>query len=67
METEPPDPPKDLMREMCIGQGYVPSGCYLTGMIVFRIIQQGGDPCKGCNLDRGICGGRPKGERGMME
>ncbi len=52
--------PKDTMREMCVAQGYVPPKCQLMGMVVWHLIQKGEDPCAGCNLDRNICGGRPR-------
>lgn len=56
-----------LARDMMIGQGYVPTKCYLNGIVLMGICMRGGDPCKGCNLDRAVCGGRPKSERGAGE
>lgn len=50
----------DLMREMCVAQGYVPAKCQLPGMIALALVNKGEDPCAGCNLDRGVCGGRPR-------
>lgn len=52
--------PKDIMRDLCIEQGYVPKGCFLTGLIIFALVNTGEDPCSGCNLNREICKGRPK-------
>ena len=65
MTTDPSDKPrdeqkKDAMLGLCKQQGYVPADCYLTGIIVFGLVNSGKDPCKGCNLDRKICKGRPK-------
>lgn len=49
----------DMLRDMAIGQGYVPKDCYLDGPLVMAIVNEGKDPCKGCNLDRNKCNGRP--------
>ncbi len=49
---------EDIMLKMAIGQGYVPNGCTLDGMIVMGLINRGEDPCKGCNNDRINCNGR---------
>jgi len=49
----------DIMLEMAIGQGYVPKDCYLKGGLVIALVNEGKDPCVGCNLDRTICHGRP--------
>lgn len=38
-------------KEMCIRQGYVPSYCKLDGIMVWLLIQEGKNPCKGCNCD----------------
>jgi len=51
---------KDVMLEMCKGQGYVPQGCTLPGMLVFTLVNKGEKPCDGCNTDRSKCGGSPK-------
>ncbi|MBY6842891.1 hypothetical protein [Clostridium botulinum] len=50
----------DVLREMCINQGYVPSKCKLTGVLIMGLIQKGKNPCWGCNHDRNECGGCPK-------
>ena len=57
-EAEP-----DLMRELCIEQGYVPPTCQLAGPVVYMLVSMGEDPCAGCNNDRAICHGRPKSGR----
>lgn len=48
----------DFQRDMCIQQGYVPSGCTLPGQMVYALTCSQGDACKGCNEDRSICKGR---------
>ena len=50
----------DHFLNMSIQQGYVPKGCLLGGQIVWGLVSEGADPCKGCNCDRGKCGGRIK-------
>jgi len=50
----------DMFLEMSKGQGYVSKDCYLNGYVVWALVQQGEDPCKGCNGDRTICKGRKK-------
>ena len=52
----------DMMRKMCINQGYVPKGCNLVGAVVYALVCQGEDPCAGCNMDHSVCGGRPSKE-----
>ena len=52
---------KDSLLQLCIAQGYVPKDCYLPGVIAFVLVNKGEDPCRGCNLERKVCGGRPKG------
>ena len=42
---------KDEMLNLCIQQGYVPPECTLTGMIVFGLVQEGKNPCIGCNVN----------------
>lgn len=39
------------MLKTCIGQGYVPSGCKMDGMLVWLLINEGRNPCDGCNAD----------------
>lgn len=52
--------PRDHFLKMSIQQGYVPKGCLLNGNVVFLIVKDGNDPCKGCQCDRAKCGGRVK-------
>jgi len=52
--------PSDAMRNMAIGQGYVPKTCLLNGFAVMALVTQGKDPCKGCNIDRSKCHGRSR-------
>ncbi len=53
-------PSNDHFLIMSIQQGYVPKGCLLNGTIVWGLVSEGTDPCKGCNCDRSKCGGRIK-------
>jgi hypothetical protein len=46
------------LLQLCINQGYVPEGCTLDGGLVLALVNEGEDPCKECNEDRKICGGR---------
>lgn len=48
----------DIMREICINQGYVPKTCTLPGQLVLALTTDQGDACKGCNEDRSVCHGR---------
>ena len=50
---------KDIMRELCIKQGYVPHTCVMPGEMIFALMHKE-DPCNGCNTDRNICKGRDK-------
>lgn len=50
----------DLMLQICVRQGYVPSGCQLGGHVVLALTTDGKDPCIGCECPREICGGRDK-------
>ena len=52
--------PNDHFLNMSIGQGYVPKGCLLGGQLVFGLVNEGKDPCKGCYGPRDICKGRIK-------
>lgn len=52
------DPREDILKEMCIKQGYVPSKCTLSGELIFKIVSFQKDPCMGCNGNRIVCGGR---------
>ena len=49
---------EDTMLETTKGQGYVPEGCYLSGMLVWGLVNEGKDPCDGCRAERIICKGR---------
>lgn len=51
-----PDRENDLQLQMGIHQGYIPKDCILGGVVVMAQINKGESPCKGCNLDRKICG-----------
>ena len=50
-----------LILKMAIAQGYVAPECTLDGEMIMALLQSGRDPCFGCNEDRSVCGGRPKG------
>ena len=52
----------DIMLEMAKGQGYVPAGCLLGGMVAMSEVNKGNSPCWGCNGPREKCGGKPKHE-----
>jgi hypothetical protein len=59
MKSQESKEKKDVMRELCIKQGYVPATCKMPGQMIFLLIKRE-DPCAGCNMDRAICKGRPK-------
>jgi len=48
----------DMLLNMAKGQGYVPQTCLLSGVLVMGIINDGKDPCIGCNCPREKCKGR---------
>ena len=48
----------DFLLSMVIMQGYVPNTCLLAGITVMELVNDGKDPCKGCNCDRIKCKGR---------
>ena len=48
----------DIMKDMCVRQGYVPSSCTMPGQMCWLLVQKNGDPCNGCNEDRKKCYGR---------
>ena len=52
--------PNDIQLQMMKGQGYVPNGCLLAGNVVWGLVNDGKDPCKGCEGPRDRCGGRSK-------
>ena len=39
------------MLKICIKQGYVPSECKMDGMLVWLLINDGKNPCDGCNAN----------------
>lgn len=45
-------------RAMCIQQGYVPPTCQMDGQLCWLRVQEGKDPCEGCNYNRAKCNGR---------
>ena len=57
----------DIMRDMCIKQGYVPKKCMLTGELIFNHVSLKKDPCIGCNENRIVCGGRIYDPTHVME
>lgn len=52
----------DMMLAMSIGQGYVPKTCLLGGRVVLGMVNEGKDPCAGCEGPRERCHGRAKRE-----
>jgi hypothetical protein len=62
MDSNSEVPIQDILRQMCIQQGYIPSTCTLSGQIVWLLINNGKDPCAECNMDRTVCKGRSKKE-----
>lgn len=56
-DQEKPDT-DDMFLDMAKGQGYVPQACLLGGQVVMGLVNEGKDPCDGCNCDRGKCNGR---------
>ena len=48
----------DNLLELCKKQGYVPEGCRLSGHLILSIVNDQDDPCRECNEDRKICGGK---------
>ena len=51
-------PALDILLGMAKKQGYVPQTCLLGGHVVMGLVNQGDDPCKGCQGPREICKGR---------
>ena len=41
----------DIIKDKCINQGYVPKHCKLNGELIWLLIKDGKNPCKGCNHD----------------
>lgn len=37
--------------KICIEQGYVPPECKMDGTLVWLLINEGKNPCVGCNID----------------
>ena len=50
----------DMQLGMAKRQGYVPCGCLLGGVVVMSEVEQGRNPCWGCEGPRERCGGKPK-------
>jgi len=50
----------DMLLNMAKSQGYVPQSCLLGGQIVMGLVNDGKDPCTGCEGPREKCGGRLK-------
>jgi hypothetical protein len=48
---------------MCINQGYVPPTCKMDGQLCWLLVNDGKNPCDGCNYNRSDCKGRPKKEK----
>lgn len=57
---EPDADPSDLLLGMAKMQGYVPASCLLGGMVVMAEVNEGRNPCWGCEGPRERCGGKPK-------
>ena len=53
---------KDLYKEMCVSQGYVPSTCTLDGQLAWLLVNEGKSPCAGCYMDREVCKGKTREE-----
>ena len=53
----------DMYKDMCVGQGYVPSTCTLDGQLCWLLVNSQGNPCIGCNADKSICKTTNKTER----
>ncbi len=55
-------------KKLMIEQGYVPAACLMdediAGPLIYFEIQQGENPCWGCNVggDRSVCKGQPRKE-----
>lgn len=48
---------------MCIKQGYIPPTCKMDGQLCWLLINDGKDPCVGCNYNREDCKGRKKSDK----
>lgn len=53
----------DIRLQMAIHQGYVPSTCLLSGLIVMDEVFNQRDPCAGCNGPREKCHGRLRNDK----
>jgi len=49
----------DILLAMAKGQGYVPKTCLLGGETVMLEVNNGNNPCDGCQGPRDRCGGTP--------
>lgn len=54
----------DIQLKMAKMQGYVPQTCLLGGIVVMGEINQGNNPCFGCEGPREKCGGSNVLEKG---
>jgi hypothetical protein len=52
----------DMMLGMAKMQGYVLQRCLLGGVVVMSEVNEGRNPCWGCEGPREKCGGKPKRE-----
>ena len=50
----------DMQLGMAKMQGYVPQGCLLGGVVVMDEVNNGRNPCWGCEGPRDKCSGKPK-------
>lgn len=58
--NQPTADPDDIQLLMAKGQGYVPQTCLLGGRLVMGEVNDGRDPCSGCEGPRETCKGRPR-------
>lgn len=63
MENKTESNDKDVIKDLCVDQGYVPKTCLLPGpIILYATGGKSGDACKECYHDRNVCFGRPRTE-----
>jgi len=48
----------DMYLDMAKMQGYVPKTCLLGGAVVMGLVNEGKNPCKGCQGPREKCHGQ---------
>jgi len=46
---------KDMYKNMCVQQGYVPSTCTMDWELCWLLVNNQGNPCISCNADKSIC------------